>query len=93
MRTATRWSQFVYLLTGQLTKRDSLRDIVENMDAQSHRLYHLGSKRLPRLPLLRLSSRVTVDLLVPMMRAISLFEIDVFKRTDIWYRCSCVRCL
>ncbi|PIE42556.1 MAG: hypothetical protein CSA47_00230 [Gammaproteobacteria bacterium] len=32
LRTATRWSQFVYLLTGQLTKRDSLRDIVENMD-------------------------------------------------------------
>lgn len=56
LRTATRWSQFVYLLTGQLTKRDSLRDIVENMDAQSHRLYHLGSKRLPRSTLSRINN-------------------------------------
>ncbi len=56
LRTATRWSQLVYLLTGQLTKRDSLRDIVENMDAQSHRLYHLGSKRLPCSTLSRMNN-------------------------------------
>lgn len=56
LRSATRWSQFVYLLTGQLTKRDSLRDIVDNMDAQSHRLYHLGSKRLPRSTLSRMNN-------------------------------------
>ncbi len=56
MRPTTRRSQFVYLLTGQLTKRDSLRDIVENMDVQLHRLYHLGSKRLPHSTLSRMNN-------------------------------------
>jgi hypothetical protein len=32
-RTASRWSQFVTLSLGQLTGRNSLRDIVENMAA------------------------------------------------------------
>ena len=33
---------------GQLTGRAGLRDIVENMSAQLHRLYHLGSAKLSR---------------------------------------------
>ena len=41
-RTTSRWSQFSAIVLAQLTGRQSLRDIVENMKAQAHRLYHLG---------------------------------------------------
>jgi putative transposase len=41
-RTTSRWSQFTAIVLAQLSGRQSLRDIVENMKAQSHRLYHLG---------------------------------------------------
>ena len=54
-RTASRWSQFVTMIVGQLTGRDSLRDIVENMSAQTHRLYHLGSAKLSRSNLSRIN--------------------------------------
>ncbi|MFT4629328.1 MAG: hypothetical protein ACI8PV_000437 [Dinoroseobacter sp.] len=47
-RTASRWSQFVSLPMAQLTGRNSLRDVVENVSAQAHRLYYLGSVRLTR---------------------------------------------
>lgn len=47
-RTASRWSQFVSLTMAQLSGRNSLRDIVDNMSAQMHRLYHLGSAKLSR---------------------------------------------
>ena len=45
-RTASRWSQFVTLMMAQLSGRNSLRDIVENMAVQAHHLYHLGSAKL-----------------------------------------------
>ena len=45
-RTASRWSQFVTLVMAQLSGRNSLRDIVDNMSAQAHRLYHLGSAKI-----------------------------------------------
>jgi hypothetical protein len=54
-RTASRWSQFVTMMVGQLTGRNSLRDIVENMSAQTHRLYHLGSAKLSRSNLSRIN--------------------------------------
>lgn len=54
-RTATRWSQFVTMAMGQLSGRISLRDIVENMSAQAHRLYHLGSAKLSRSNLARIN--------------------------------------
>ena len=54
-RTATRWSQFVTMAMGQLSGRNSLRDIVENMSAQAHRLYHLGSAKLSRSNLARIN--------------------------------------
>lgn len=54
-RTASRWSQFVTMMTGQLTARNSLRDIVENMSAQTHKLYHLGSAKLSRSNLSRIN--------------------------------------
>ena len=54
-RSASRWSQFVCLATAQLSGRNSLRDIVENMSAQVHRLYHLGSAKLTRSNLSRIN--------------------------------------
>ena len=54
-RTASRWSQFVTLAMAQLAGRSSLRDIVENISAQAHRLYHLGSAKLTRSNLSRVN--------------------------------------
>ncbi len=54
-RTASRWSQFVCLSMAQLTGRNSLRDMIENVSAQAHRLYHLGSAKLSRSNLSRIN--------------------------------------
>lgn len=54
-RTASRWSQFVTMAIAQLAGRNSLRDIVENISAQTHRLYHLGSAQLSRSNLSRIN--------------------------------------
>jgi len=54
-RTASRWSQFVTMAMAQLAGRNSLRDIVENMTSQAHRLYHLGSAKLSRSNLSRIN--------------------------------------
>lgn len=54
-RKASRWSQFVTMALGQLSGRKSLRDIVENVSAQTHRLYHLGSAKLSRSNLSRIN--------------------------------------
>jgi hypothetical protein len=54
-RTASRWSQFVTMAMAQLAGRNSLRDIVENVSAQAHRLYHLGSAKLSRSNLSRIN--------------------------------------
>ena len=54
-RTASRWSQFVTMAMAQLAGRNSLRDIVENIAAQAHRLYHLGSAKLSRSNLSRIN--------------------------------------
>ena len=55
-RTASRWSQFVTMAMAQLSGRNSLRDIVENISAQAHRLYHLGSVKLSRSNLSRINN-------------------------------------
>ena len=54
-RTASRWSQFVTMVMAQLSGRNSLRDIVENLSSQAHRLYHLGSAGLSRSNLSRIN--------------------------------------
>ncbi|MFT5046556.1 MAG: hypothetical protein ACI8UP_003535 [Porticoccaceae bacterium] len=54
-RTASRWSQFVSLSLAQLIGRNSLRDIVESMSAQTHRLYHWGNEDLSRSNLSRMN--------------------------------------
>ena len=43
------------LAMAQLSGRNSLRDIVENVSAQAHRLYHLGSDKLTRSNLSRIN--------------------------------------
>jgi len=40
---------------GQIAGRFSLRDIVDSMHAQSHRLYHIGSSKLSRTTLARIN--------------------------------------
>ena len=54
-RRASRWSQFVTMAMGQLSGRKSLRDMIENVSAQAHRLYHLGSTKLSRSNLSRIN--------------------------------------
>ena len=54
-RTASRWSQFVTMAMAQLSGRNSLRDIVDSLSAQAHRLYHLGSTKLTRANLSRIN--------------------------------------
>lgn len=54
-RKASRWSQFVAMAMGQLTGRDSLRDIIDNLSAQTHRLYHMGCAKLSRSNLSRIN--------------------------------------
>ena len=54
-RTASRWSQFVTMTMAQLSGRNSLRDIVDNISSQAHRLYHLGSAKLSRSNLSRIN--------------------------------------
>lgn len=51
----TRWSQFVALSLAQLAGRSSLRDIVDNLSAQSAKLYHLGCARVTRSTLARVN--------------------------------------
>lgn len=55
-RTTSRWSQFVVMTMAQLSGRTSLRDIIDNVSAQAHRLYHLGSARLSRSNLSRINN-------------------------------------
>lgn len=55
LRRMTRWSQFVAMAMGQLSGRCSLRDIVANMEAQTHKYYHLGVKRVSRSSLARVN--------------------------------------
>jgi putative transposase len=58
-RTASRWLQFVTMAMAQLSGRCSLRDIIENISAQAHRLYHLGSVKLSRSNLSRINNDYT----------------------------------
>ncbi len=54
-RSASRWSQFVALMMAQLSGRNSLRDVILNLSAQTHRLYHLGCTPLTRSNLSRIN--------------------------------------
>jgi hypothetical protein len=68
-RSFSRWTQFVALLTAQLASRKSLRDVVDNLSAQGHKLYHLGIKAFSRATLARCNEK----------QPHTLYE-DLFKR-------------
>lgn len=55
LRSATRWDQFIGMAMSQLSGRQSLRDIQSNLEAQQHKLYHLGAKPIARSTLARLN--------------------------------------
>jgi hypothetical protein len=57
LRKMSRWLQFISLTMAQLTGRISLRDIVSNLSAQSHKLYHLGGKTVTRSSLGRVNEQ------------------------------------
>ncbi len=57
LRKLNRWSQFVALATAQLSGRQSLRDIVFNLNAQIQSLYHLGCRLVSRSSLARVNEQ------------------------------------
>lgn len=62
LRSATRWDQFVAMCLGQLSDRQSLRDIESNLEAQSDKLYHLGAKVIAKTTLARLNEQQPAEL-------------------------------
>jgi hypothetical protein len=61
-RTASRWSQFVTMVVAQVSGRQSLRDVIDNLGAQAHRLYHLGCALLSRSNLGRINENKSYEL-------------------------------
>ncbi len=55
LRRMTRWGQFVAMFVGQLSGRRSLRDIIANLGAQQHKLYHAGVGEVSRSSLARVN--------------------------------------
>lgn len=61
-RKASRWSQFVAMTVAQLSGRNSLRDTVDSLSSQAHRLYHLGCSKLSRSTLSRINEEKPYEL-------------------------------
>jgi len=57
LRKMSRWSQLVAMATAQLSGRQSLRDVVGNLNAQLGKLYHLGCRRVTRSSLARVNEQ------------------------------------
>ena len=57
LRKMTRWSQFVAMTMAQLSGRNSLRDVISNLSAQSVKLYHLGVAVVSRSSLARVNEQ------------------------------------
>lgn len=62
LRSASRWDQFIGMAMSQLSGRQSLRDIQSNLEAQQHKLYHLGAKPIARSTLARLNEKQPAEL-------------------------------
>ena len=62
LRSASRWDQFIGMAMSQLSGRQSLRDIQSNLEAQHHKLYHLGAKPIARTTLARLNENQPAEL-------------------------------
>ena len=58
LRKMTWWGQFVAMSMGQLSGRRSLRDIIANLSAQQHKLYHAGVGEVSRTSLARVNAVV-----------------------------------
>ena len=56
-RSFNRWTQFMAMFIGQLSGRQSLRDIVMSVSAQSNKLYHLAIKPFSRATLARVNEQ------------------------------------
>ncbi|MCG7917078.1 MAG: DUF4372 domain-containing protein [Candidatus Thiodiazotropha taylori] len=57
LRKMTRRSQFIALVTAQLSSRSSLRDVVSNLSAQASKLFHLGAVIVSRSSLARVNEQ------------------------------------
>jgi putative transposase len=62
LRSASRWDQFIAMAMSQLSGRQSLRDIQSNLEAQQHKLYHLGAKPIARTTLARMNEKQPAQL-------------------------------
>ena len=62
LRSASRWDQFIGMAMSQLSGRQSLRDIQSNLEAQQHKLYHLGAKPIARTTLARINENQPAEL-------------------------------
>lgn len=62
LRSASRWDQFVAMLTSQLAGRQSLRDIEASQHSQRSKLYHLGAKPIAKSTLARLNEQQPYEL-------------------------------
>jgi len=40
------WQHFLYMMFGQLTYREGIRDIISCLDAHKSKVYHLGLKKI-----------------------------------------------
>ena len=61
-RKTSRWSQFVAMAMGQLSGRHSLRDVVDNANAQRRHWYHLGAEPVRRSTLARVNEQQSAEL-------------------------------
>lgn len=57
LRKMSRWAQFVTMSVAQLSGRASLRDVVDNVRAQTKRMYHLGMNTISRSTLARVNEQ------------------------------------
>jgi hypothetical protein len=61
-RSFNRWSQFLAMMIAQLSSRKSLRDLTDNLKAQTGKLYHLGMKKTSRATLARVNNTQPAEL-------------------------------
>jgi len=71
-RSFNRWTQFMVMFIGQLSSRQSLRDLVMNVAAQSSKLYHLGIKPCSRATLARVNEEQPASLYEAVFRKLLL---------------------
>lgn len=55
-RKFTRFDQFIVLFTLQVTGRNSIRDVIENVKAQVSKLFHIGTQAMSRSSLSRINN-------------------------------------